>query len=231
MESTDGYSLGGWLEEQDRETCIAIAYRAALRVFPFVTTNDLEAELKERVALSTLRAILTSGVASSAQLRTDRKVAKPAYEAAYMVGFKDATAADAALAAAFAADGASASYAADAAANAVSHAKEAAGFVDTGNSADMRIGGGSAALLGTRITRSPALRDLIAERCLSRQNLLDVGGPWSFWRTWYDHAMAGEPLAWDLQLKVAEIPNSIWEKGAKSVAEAIERCGDAGRRA
>jgi hypothetical protein len=44
-------------------------------------------------------------------------------------------------------------------------------------------------------------------------------GPWAFWATWYDRAMAGDPLPWDLQEQIALIPNEIWETGPEAVAD------------
>ncbi len=46
---------------------------------------------------------------------------------------------------------------------------------------------------------------------------------WTFWTKWYDRAMAGDPLPWDLQEQIALIPNEIWEAGPEAVAEEIAR--------
>jgi hypothetical protein len=52
---------------------------------------------------------------------------------------------------------------------------------------------------------------------------MKLRGPWSFWAKWYDRAMAGDPLPWDMQEKVALIPNEIWEAGPEAVEEEIAR--------
>ena len=44
---------------------------------------------------------------------------------------------------------------------------------------------------------------------------------WGFWRRWYDGMLAGEPLDWELQRRVALIPDEVWQAGPKSVAAAI----------
>ena len=60
--------LERWLDNQPKEVCVAIATRAALRVFPLVThialvtPIDRQRETKETLALLTARCILTSGV-------------------------------------------------------------------------------------------------------------------------------------------------------------------------
>jgi hypothetical protein len=56
-----------------------------------------------------------------------------------------------------------------------------------------------------------------------RDDLLRAGGPWTFWDGWYARSMAGDPLPWDLQERIALIPNEIWEAGPEAVAEEIAR--------
>jgi hypothetical protein len=56
---------------------------------------------------------------------------------------------------------------------------------------------------------------------------------WSFWLRWYDAAIAGTPLDWQLQHAIALIPNNIWKSvfgpadaeatGPGAVAEAIAK--------
>ncbi|WP_300531608.1 hypothetical protein [uncultured Mameliella sp.] len=47
----------------------------------------------------------------------------------------------------------------------------------------------------------------------------DIG--WNFWARWLDGLLRGEPLDWELQRRVALIPQEVWEAGADAVAEAI----------
>ena len=65
--------------------------------------------------------------------------------------------------------------------------------------------------------------DYFEEACGS---ILRLGGPWTFWAEWYDRAMAGDPLPWDLQRKIAVIPHDIWEAGPEAVAKRIREIED-----
>jgi len=44
---------------------------------------------------------------------------------------------------------------------------------------------------------------------------------WGFWRRWYDGMLAGAPLDWELQRRVALIPDEVWKDGPGVVAAAI----------
>jgi hypothetical protein len=46
---------------------------------------------------------------------------------------------------------------------------------------------------------------------------------WAFWLRWYDAAIAGRPLDWQLQHAIALIPDDIWQSGPAPVAEAIAK--------
>ena len=46
---------------------------------------------------------------------------------------------------------------------------------------------------------------------------------WSFWREWYQGFLDGKPLDWELQHRVALIPDEDWEKGPEHIAEKIEK--------
>ena len=46
---------------------------------------------------------------------------------------------------------------------------------------------------------------------------------WAFWQRWYDAAVAGRPLDWTLQEKIALIPNDIWQSGPEAVAKEIAK--------
>jgi hypothetical protein len=46
---------------------------------------------------------------------------------------------------------------------------------------------------------------------------------WSFWQRWWDAAVAGQPLDWNLQRDIALIPDEIWQAGPGPVAEAIAK--------
>jgi len=44
----------------------------------------------------------------------------------------------------------------------------------------------------------------------------------SFWRDWYQGFLDGKPLDWELQRRVALIPDEDWEKGPAHIAEKIK---------
>jgi hypothetical protein len=44
---------------------------------------------------------------------------------------------------------------------------------------------------------------------------------WEFWVRWWDGVIAGKPLPWDLQEKVALIPDEDWQKGPSHIAGVI----------
>lgn len=49
----------------------------------------------------------------------------------------------------------------------------------------------------------------------------DQNDTWNFWTRWWDGLVAGRPLDWALQEKVALIPDDIWQQGPAAVARAI----------
>ncbi|UWQ04229.1 hypothetical protein [Aliiroseovarius crassostreae] len=47
-------------------------------------------------------------------------------------------------------------------------------------------------------------------------------GAFKFWRDWYQGFLDGKPLDWELQRRVALIPDQDWEKGPEHIARKIE---------
>lgn len=45
---------------------------------------------------------------------------------------------------------------------------------------------------------------------------------WGFWREWYQGMLDGQPMGWELQKRVALIPDEDWEKGPEHIARLIE---------
>ena len=52
--------------------------------------------------------------------------------------------------------------------------------------------------------------------------LKHAGLEWSFWREWYRGFLDGKPLDWELQRRVALIPDADWELGPEHIARLIE---------
>lgn len=55
------------------------------------------------------------------------------------------------------------------------------------------------------------------------QRVFGVEPNWAFWREWYQGILDGKPLGWELQRRVALIPDPFWDAGPEAVAEEIER--------
>ncbi len=53
-------------------------------------------------------------------------------------------------------------------------------------------------------------------------NFLSSAPLWSFWREWYQGFLDGKPLDWELQRRVALIPDADWALGPEHIAEKIE---------
>lgn len=52
--------------------------------------------------------------------------------------------------------------------------------------------------------------------------ILKEKGEWQFWGDWYAGILAGKPLDWELQIRVAKIPEAIWNAGPEIVAREIK---------
>ncbi|MBF9034047.1 hypothetical protein HKCCE2091_07330 [Rhodobacterales bacterium HKCCE2091] len=239
-----------WLQEQPNETCVAIAYRAALRVLSFVTLFDQRGLEAERLALSSCRALLISGVgvlAMTSEVRdaaraaaksfsnaappasASRAAADAASDAANALADADdlndertASAARAAVDAAYtAARGAGAATARATLHANISDPEEVADAAYVAAYRDAGIEGGGSGLVSAVNVIPEEIRDVLSKYSDGRTDLLGSGGPWSFWARWYQAAMAGIPLPWELQQEIALIPNAVWDAGPEAVAEAI----------
>ncbi|WP_371227202.1 hypothetical protein [Roseovarius sp. 2305UL8-3] len=192
-----------WLRAQSQETCVLFVMRAALRGFPFTAHISKPSKEQKHLALSSVRAILTSGV--SAKMPTPK--VRAAADAAYAL-----SAADAVDAVAYAAYPAVYPVAAGAVA---CTATLAAANADT----DIRFED----LFQTALWHQLGEPDWLASALITNSNLLESGPEWSFWREWYQGFLDGKPMDWKLQRRVALIDDAIWEAGPEKVAEEIER--------
>jgi multidrug efflux pump subunit AcrA (membrane-fusion protein) len=242
-----------WLKTQPREVCVAIAYRAAMRVLPLAALVPDDRTIWTNLALAAFRASLTSGVAAVGPTPEVKSAARPAAgaaaraaaDAAYAAAGAARPAADAAAGAAADAARAAARAAADAAYAAAGAARPAAGAAaraaaDAAADAAYAAAGAAARAaadaaifadfelapetLPVSVIPVPAeLTAAIAKMAEGRTDFLASGGPWTFWTEWHARAMAGDPLPWDLQEKIALIPDDIWEAGPEAVAAEIEK--------
>ena len=232
----DREEFENWLKQQDRETCVKVAVRAALRVFPVAAHYP-----ENNLALLTARAILISGVAAvypTPEIRFAAGAraaagAAGARAAAYAAGAADAPVTveniDAAIAAVRAVDTAvrtegfdsAAFYTVEAANEATSSATD---YGPTGAFVHMSS---DATYSDTKIPPEQLLLTPLWHGETEPQwaqlgnNLLDTPA-FAFWREWYQGFVDGSPMDWDLQYQVALIPDEDWEKGAEHIARLIE---------
>ena len=224
VDITDRKSAEAWLRVQSREVCVAMAMRTALRVIG--SLGWVDQAILGRLVLPTFRATLSSALlgtwpntdAREYELAIDTaREAQPIYaveaavDAAYAARstIEDADSAGGAIAAA--------QNAADAA-GAVAYAPfsmDAAGF-DAGETPDQRFYNP----VWLEVEEPPALSEA-RERLLA---FLDAEPEvWGFWKRWYQGMFEGRPMGWDLQRRVALIPETVWQEGPASVAAEIAR--------
>ena len=237
----DPKTLERWLKarpkDRHRADSIAIAQRAAARVFPVWAAAMAQdwARRSDLTALPVLRPLLTAGVA--------RKYPTPeviAFSAAAAAAARSAAAADAfsdaRSAARSAAAAAAAAFSADAA-----DARSAAAFSAAVFSADAakwmpssaffdHIRKDAETLDGNGDPFSNPLWDgpepdgfFQSDTAARAIWAADPPARWSFWTRWWDGVISGQQLDWELQRRVALIPDAIWQSGPDAVAEAIRR--------
>ncbi len=237
MTGLDREEFESWLKGQTQETCVKIAARAALRVFPFAVAFDGKADWQKPLALLTARAILTSVVAGtmpSPEVRAAAEAARVAVDAARAAAEIAHAATDVAyvlstdIAAARAADaagaGADAVRAASRADDAVRIALAplvdlAADTLDAALAADTKTD--PSRLFETPLWHQPGAPDWLTEALAGRPSLMETP-EFAFWREWYHGFLDGKPLDWELQKEIALIPDADWEKGPARIAELIE---------
>lgn len=225
-----------WLKRQTQEQCTLIATRAALRALPYACEAHSHWNSKA-LALMSLRAILTSGVACTMPTPEIRdRAANAANNAVHAANNAidstnasySANAADAAVSAARAAEAVyttNAAYAAVACAAVACAADAAAGNGprDTTYAAafkDTECELNNLMFQPVWLTpREPLFLEIWRDE--TDQHLDEA--EFSFWSEWYQGFILGKLLDWELQRRVALIEDGIWEAGPEAVAKEIER--------
>lgn len=80
------------------------------------------------------------------------------------------------------------------------------------------------------IIQAPLWHDEPLEMGAPRQKIFDrfnqhhasYENPWSFWADWYQGFLDGKPLDWELQRRVALIPDADWDQGPAHIAAKID---------
>lgn len=207
--------IRSFLKYQDRKYVILLAARAAARALPFVTHFKPPNERAEKLALLTMRCILTSGVAAYSPTPEVSEAATRAARAAGAAGVT-AFAVDAAGAAANAAN---ATFAADATGFAIDAAGAAADAARAAFAADAKAL--DADLFKKPLWPGGRQPDAIASALSVHPDLLDSGPVWPFWQRWGNGMLSGQPIDWHLQEKVALIPDDNWKQGLEHIADVI----------
>lgn len=231
-----------WLEEQSREVCVAIAWRAAMRVLPLTAYGDVNKfgfSGDKLNLLAGLRLCITTIVTLH---NPNKQLLKAAIQADEQIMSAASPEDQALFSAVWALSAAISTERHDLVRSVVSALDNAAGaamgpyagaeddfdafdrifsasFEDTSFSVK-QITQGAIATLGEFESRAQKHHE-------GPTNLLYSGGgdpfSWSFWVDWYSRAMLGDPLPWDLQENIALIPDEIWEAGPEAVAEEIDK--------
>jgi hypothetical protein len=237
--------LWHWLEARPeasaRLDAACIGLRAALRILPIwgAQLGTAEAEKSGFSALHALRALQAANVAQvfPSEIPADLSIAisKAAGEAAdkaYAIDLRISHAVNAASGAAGASahlkpqdkkdDGAFANgaYCAEAARNALrTDAEREVVWNATRNDARELLNGSQPFDLPLWLNTTPDW--FVSMDQLTRRRFGNAPETWSFWRRWWDGVLSGNQVDWDLQRKVALIPEAIWQQGPEAVARAI----------
>lgn len=252
MAITDRESATAWLRGKSRDVQAAIAARSALRAIPGIADSRMDKGMRNKVALSVMRVVITSVAASKGSDRLR--------EIAQYVSLRDAIAASNA---ALTAPGpyVSVANAANSARSAAESAGSRTGYVvseATANSAHFcaRIGDYRAVFSALDWDAEalvpsdghPLRTSEVFNRSLWPEELhgdILPGEPlrfakgytrllaffgddpaWDFWKRWLEGMRTGNPLPWELQEQVALIGKDddfkIWEDGPEAVAREIE---------
>jgi hypothetical protein len=222
-------SFEKWLATQERETVIAIAARAALRVAPLVVSNsEYHSKILVPLTSAVFRASALARAAAKYPARAD-DFATAADDFATADGAARAGAADAARAAyadaAAARAAAGAAYAADAAARAAEAAdaaRDAARVVADAAAADVwdsvQADAAAAPIIGPQgLADLPlwpaAIPDWANVRWARLVVDLPKGEDWDVWIDWYENRLHGGSRGEDYELVFASVPQEEWDKG------------------
>lgn len=241
-EFSDRESVLAWAEGKPQEVLVAFSARSALRAYPGIIFGELvtpqEAALPiARLMLSTV----VAGLIESPELVEACQSADPhVQKLPRMVSHTHDTGDAANYSASYASfvvthsenRDYSSAFAAEASAHSALLTKRTTGEIDQ-HPLFWLAASGDASFLATNAPELTYGRPLWQEGSLDhdldwRQEKLTAfwqSAPevWGFWQRWYEGMLNGEPLPWELQEKVALIPEEDWEEGPERVAEVIRR--------
>ncbi len=233
VEISNRDELEAWLKGQPREVCVAIAARAALRSLPYLSRafrGGKKLRNLEESFVAMLRCSLISGVAAkNPNLELHTVAGSAVYDADAMNAMTH-----------------SAMVVFDPSPQAVSwfaldHAIEDAGnYASTlsglgqAHDALFKAGNSVVSALEWDINKLDKGGSLLSEPIWISQDpigfdaarrdfdlTLSSDSNLNFWERWYEGAMSGNPMDWDMQTEIALIDDKVWKAGAKAVAEKI----------
>jgi hypothetical protein len=193
----DRETLKAWLETRPQADSIAIAHRAALRVFwrNAAWLDSARAQERDLTSLPLMRSLVTSGVARkypTPEVKTAASAAAPAANAA-------------------AADDASAASAAS------------AGALWREVEVDITLLQAGRDLAASPVWSAAPLKTLSRNEPAMQAILTRDFGAGSFWHRWVQGALSGQQLNWDVQHAIALIPDEVWKAGPQAVMVEIEK--------
>ncbi len=216
-------------------TCVKIAARVALRLFPLtalhVSSEYPDAEVR---VLACIKATIITSVSGHFRTSSIRRSADSYFETArgYISGGADG------IAAAFAVPFLTAGNAFAASANTPLDVVIAISFgnmalLDFASSLDSDAFQNAAYIdaewepsfqrLSGKLWHETGMPNVLHGHWSTFVKLCTDRTEWSFWREWYQGFLDGTPLDWELQRRVALIPDADWEKGPEHIAGVIAR--------
>lgn len=245
VEITDRESAKAWLEDKPREVQVAFAARCALRALPALSSKrEILPFLRALLTSGVAGKCPTREMREAFNHCADSTVEYFCSVENHFVDFADHPAA---MAAVYAVRSAATEQAVNPSAVAVNFSAQAADRADPGfdcNYPGMPSPNPAArnAVFSTASTDAIRLDtdtpDVLFQLPLWHGKPLPEGlryglerlcafwdaqpEAWRFWREWYQGMLDGQPMDWELQKRVALIPDADWEKGPEHIARRIE---------
>ena len=227
MAITDEAKFEIWLDSQPQEVCATIAARAAARVLPFATHSYMEdatGDLKT-IAFITARAILSSGAALKTPASETLLAARSACSAIDLALSSRSITNSLSAGSTF---GSPALFAAYSSASLASSARSSTNWAARAAKTPALIAAYAdtehpvAELFLLPIWPESTWPDSMQAALEGQYDIFADAPEYAFWREWYDGLLTGKPLDWELQRRVAVIPDADWEQGPEHIAERIE---------
>jgi hypothetical protein len=240
-------SLKAWLDTRLHSECISMAHRVALRNTPFLFANwEFVANDDEPSPIASFRCHVLAGIATR---NRGRELAPIIDEACSVIGSAEKYAAGAAGYSTITIRSPEQAPAFVVSTLLVAHAAIEHFEFRTGHTlalgamqrdlewqtirqdATALIAGSDLLTVPLWHTETPPDWFTAAEATMRSYWQSENPSHWSFWLRWWDAAVAGKPLDWQLQRDIALIPDDIWQSGPGPVAEAIAKIEAAHRAA